>query len=245
MPESFLERHRWLPFVLPLLVYMLVNEIEPTPEAPGGTGIGLSIPYAWYPVVYGGKLLLTALAVALVWPAWRWLPWRLTPWSVVVGVVGAVLWVAICRLHLEERVFVPIGLGSLLGLGTRSAFNPFEHWESASAAWGFFALRMTGLVLIVPPIEEFFLRGFCMRYVMHRDWWTVPFGQVDAQAFGVAVLVPVLMHPGEMFAAAVWFGLVTVLMIRTRSIGDCIVAHAVTNLLMGLWVLYSGDWFLV
>jgi len=245
MPESFLKRHRWLPFVLPLLVYMVVGTLEPTPEKAGGADIGLNIPYAWYPAVYGAKLGLTLVAVGLMWPAWRWLPWRVTPWSVIVGVVGVVLWVSICRLNLEERLLLPIGLGSVLGIGVRSAFNPFEHWESAAAAWGFFALRLTGLAVVVPPIEEFFLRGFCMRYVMHREWWTVPFGKVDAQALVVAILVPVLMHPQEMFAAAVWFALVTWLMIRTRSIGDCIVAHAVTNLLMGLWVLYSGDWFLM
>ena len=57
--------------------------------------------------------------------------------------------------------------------------------------------------------------------------------------------VPMLMHPGELFAAAVWFSLVTWLMLRTRSIWDCVIAHAVTNLLIGLWVLWSGDWWLM
>jgi len=245
MGESLLKRHRWLPFVMPLLVYMLVGGLEPTPDSPGGAVLGLSIPYAWYPAVYAAKLVLTAVAALLVWPAWKWVPWRPTIWSLVVGVVGAVLWVGICRMQLEERWLVPLGLGDLLGLGTRSAFNPFEQWADPASAWGFFLLRMAGLVLIVPPIEEFFLRGFCMRYVMHRDWWTVPFGRVDVQAVAVSMIVPMLMHPAELFAAAVWFGLVTALMARTRSFGDCVIAHAVTNLLMGLWVLYSGDWFLI
>jgi len=80
MPQWFLQRHRWLPFVLPLLVYLLVGTIEPTPDRVGGEAIGLSIPYAWYPAVYAAKLALTVVAVLLVLPAWGWLPWRLTPW---------------------------------------------------------------------------------------------------------------------------------------------------------------------
>jgi hypothetical protein len=241
MSESFLKRHRWLPFVLPLLVYMLVATIEPTPDRPGGESIGLSIPYAWYPAVYAAKLALTLVAVALVFPAYRWLPWRVTPWSIVAGVVGVVLWVALTH---AQNAWMPTTVAELLGIGERSAFNPFDHWaDEPGRAWGFFVLRLVGLAVVVPPIEEFFLRGFCMRYIMHREWWTVPFGQVDGEAWAVSIIVPVLMHPAEILATAVWFAMITLLMIRTRSMGDCVVAHAVTNLLLGLWVLYSGQWF--
>jgi uncharacterized protein len=55
--------------------------------------------------------------------------------------------------------------------------------------------------------------------------------------------VPVLMHPAEMLAAAVWFTLVTWLMFKTKNIWDCVVAHGVTNLLLGIWVVASGDWY--
>ncbi len=44
-----LERQRWMTFLLPFLVFMLVGTLEPTPEQPGGRTIGLSIPYAYYP----------------------------------------------------------------------------------------------------------------------------------------------------------------------------------------------------
>ena len=68
MPESLLKRHRWMPFVLPLLVYMVASTIEPTPDQPGGAAVGLNIPYAWYPAVYGGKLLLTIVTALLMLP---------------------------------------------------------------------------------------------------------------------------------------------------------------------------------
>jgi hypothetical protein len=54
-----------------------------------------------------------------------------------------------------------------------------------------------------------------------------------------------LMHPQEALAALVWFSMVTWLMVRTRSIGDCILAHATTNLTMAVYVVNSGDWWLM
>ena len=58
----------------------------------------------------------------------------------------------------------------------------------------------------------------------------------------VGTLVPVLMHPGEMLAAAAWFSLITGLMALTRNIWDCVVAHATTNLLLGVYVVATGEW---
>ena len=54
-----------------------------------------------------------------------------------------------------------------------------------------------------------------------------------------------LMHPAELLPAAVWFSLVSWLMVKTRSLWGCIIAHATTNLLIGCYVLASGDWTLM
>ena len=71
----------------------------------------------------------------------------------------------------------------------------------------------------------------------------VPFGTLTPVAIAAGTLLPMLLHPGEMFAAAVWFSLVTWLMYKTKNIWDCVVAHAVTNLLLGVWVVTTGDWY--
>lgn len=112
-------------------------------------------------------------------------------------------------------------------------------------AYGFLAVRLLGLIMVVPVIEEFFLRGFLMRFVMTERWWEVPFGNVNRLAVIAGILVPVLMHPQEAVAAIAWFSAVTWLMIRTRSIWDCVFAHAVTNLLLGIYVISSGQWWLM
>lgn len=239
----------WLVFLLPFVVFMLVGSLEPAPDVPGGKSIGLAIPYSHYPLVYTFKIALTLASVGFVLPGYRQFPFRVTFLAVVVGVVGVVVWIGLCRLDLEHAYLQPafnnIGLGWIIGSGERAAFNPFvQYADQPLWAWIFLAIRFLGLALVVPVIEEFFLRGFVMRYVVDQQWWEVPFGKVNRLAIVLGTLVPMLSHP-ELFAAAVWFSLVTWLMIRTRNIWDCVAAHAITNFLLGIYVVTSGDWRLM
>ena len=243
---ALLEKHRWLVFILPLAVFMLVGTLEPTPEKSGGTAIGLAIGYKHYPVVYTLKIALSVAAVIFVLPGYRKFPFRASPLAVLVGVVGAVLWVGICKLEIERTYLAPNGLGWLVGTGERSAYNPLEELKASTAcAWSVLGIRFFGLVVVISVIEEFFLRGFVMRFAMYGDWWKVPFGEVNTTAVIIGTAFPMLMHPGELLAAAVWFSMVTWLMVRTRNIWDCVAAHAITNLLLGIYVVLSGDWHLM
>ncbi|MEN6558686.1 MAG: CAAX prenyl protease-related protein [Thermoguttaceae bacterium] len=248
--KGLLHRQPWVTFLLPFLVFVLVGSLEPTPDRPGGSDFGLAIPYAWYPWLYAIKIVLTVAAIAVVWPGYRQFPWRLSLWGLVVGLVGGTIWIGLCRLDWEHQHLLPLlqrfGLGGLVGAGDRAAFNPFVQWAGQSGwAWTFLAVRALGLVVVVPVIEEFFLRGFLMRVVVQREWQEVPFGRVNRWAVVLGTAVPMLMHPGELLAAAVWFSLVTWLMVRTRNLWDCVAAHAVTNLLLGVYVVVSGDWRLL
>lgn len=239
---SFLQRYPWLVFVVPYVVFLLVGTLEPTPTVPGGAAVGLAIPYAAYPWVYGAKIALTIVAVLLVWPGYRQFPVQVTPLGVLVGLVGAVLWIGLAEWHLEGRLW---GLQQLAALGPRSGFDPWQHLQHPAAIAAYLAVRFFGLVLVVPLIEEFFLRGFVMRFVMARDWWKVPIGQVTWGAMLVGTLVPMSTHPAELLAAAVWFSLVTWLLVQTKSLWDCAAAHAVTNLVLGLYTVYTGHWGLL
>ena len=238
-------RHNpWLVFALPLGVYMLVGAFEPKPGADAGM-FGLSIDYAAYPLVYTIKIALTMGTMAVVWPGYRQFPWKLSPLALFVGVVGVGVWVGLCKLNLENRLLDPLGLGWLIETGRRTAFNPLEQWpDQPLSKYGFLAIRFWGLAIVIPIVEEFFLRGLLMRYFLAAEWWKVPFGVLTPTAVLVGTLFPVLMHPMEMLAAAVWFSMVTWLMYRTHNIWDCVAAHAATNLLLGIWVVSSGDWFL-
>ena len=234
-------------------------------EMPAAGGSLFSLPYRYYPYVYTAKIVLTLLAMVLVWPGYQTFPWRVSWLSFAVGGVGVVLWIGLCHLRLEPMVvgpvdrflgsFIPgleegdtpsVGLMSLLGTGERSAFNPLEHLaDNPSWAYSFLAIRFLGLALLVPIFEEFFLRGFLMRFVIHEKWWQVTFGSVNRMAILVGTAVPMLMHPGELLASLVWFSMITWLMIRTRNIWDCVIAHAVTNLLLGIYVVTWDQWQLM
>ncbi len=239
---DWLTRYPWAAFVVPLAVFMLLGTLEPTPDKPFER-FGLSIPYSAYPLVYAIKIALTMAAMVAVWPGYRLFAWRVSPLAFLVGIVGVVLWVGLCKLGLESKLLAPLGLGWVVESGARSAFNPLENWPDQPLwAYSFLAVRFWGLAIIVPIIEEFFLRGFVMRFVIDADWWKVPFGTLTPTAIAVGTLVPMVMHPAELLAAAVWFTLVTWLMFETKNIWDCVVAHAVTNLLLGIYVVASGEW---
>lgn len=245
VPETLDRRRPWLVFVLPFVVFMLVGSLEPTAHKAGGAAIGLAIPYDAYPLIYTLKIVLTALAMFAVSGGYRQFPFRVTGWGVLVGLLGALLWIGLAELQLEQRLLTPLGLAHFLDLGRRSAFDPIHHYGADADAWAFLVLRFFGLILVVPIIEEFFLRGFVMRFVVDSQWASVPFGQATWPALIVGTLVPVCMHPAELVAAAVWFSLVSWLMIGTRSLWDCVAAHAITNLVLGIYVILSGHWWLM
>ena len=84
-----------------------------------------------------------------------------------------------------------------------------------------------------------------IRLAVEPDWWKVPFGKVNVLAVVIGTAIPMMMHPGELLAAFVWYSMITALMVWTKNIRDCVAAHAVTNLLLGLYVVYSGAWHLM
>ncbi|MEX0611486.1 MAG: CAAX prenyl protease-related protein [Pirellulales bacterium] len=252
LPTSALSRHPWLPFLLPFIVYMAVGSLEPSPpQAPPGMEAidepnRLGIRYAHYPQIYTVKIVLTIAAMLYVLPGYLQFPLRISLLAIAVGLIGGVLWITICNLRLEEHLVDWLGpknpLIGWLGLGERPSYNPLDQLAATPAwAYTFLAIRFVGLVLIVPVIEEFFLRGFLMRFVLREDWWNVPFGDVNTTAILLGTLFPVLYHP-EKLAALVWFSLITWLMLRTKNIWDCVAAHAITNLLLGIYVVNQRQW---
>jgi CAAX prenyl protease-like protein len=248
---ALLLRHRWVPFILPLAVYLLVGWLEPTLDKPGGSAIGLAIAYEQYPLIYTLKIALSVAVLAFVWPAYREFPVRIVPLSILVGLVGAAIWIGLCRLDLEQRLLVPLlrplGLDGLIAAGLRSGFDPLTQLADRPPwAWAFLTIRFFGLVAVVPVVEEMFYRGFLLRFVVRPNWWEVPPGKVNTLGVVLATLLPMAAHPpGELLAAAAWFSMITWLYVRTRSVWDCVAAHAVTNLLLGLYVVSTGEWQLM
>ena len=98
-----LRRHPWVVFLLPFIVFMLVMSLEPTPDKAGGSDIGLSLPYDAYPWVYAAKIIATVLAVVFVLPGYQSFPLRVSPLALLLGVVGAFVWVGFSAAGTASR----------------------------------------------------------------------------------------------------------------------------------------------
>ena len=246
---GLLAKHRWIGFVAPLAVYMLLGQCEPHHAS---NNLQDTAPPDWfgvpakaaYPVYYATRLGLVILAMLAALPVYVGFPRRISPLSVLVGAVGAVIWIGVCRLGWEQAALAAVGWVDSTELSGRAAYNPLAELQGAPFGLAaFLAVRFLGLVVVVPIIEEFFLRGFVMRWAVDPDrWWKLPIGAATAASIAAGTAYGMLAHPGELLAAGLWFSLITWLMIKTRSLWDCVLAHAVTNLLLGCWVLAVGDW---
>ncbi len=162
--------------------------------------------------------------------------------AVPVGIVGVVLWIGICGIGIERAILDPFGLSNLVEV--RASFNPYQQISADTLRAVFLALRFCLLALLVPIIEELFVRGWLIRYIEDPKWWTVALSRLSLRSVAFASVYGVFAHPGEAVAALVWFSLVSWLMLRTGNLWDCVVAHGVTNLLLGMYILNFNAWHL-
>jgi CAAX prenyl protease-like protein len=185
---------------------------------------------AWFPAAYILKAVIVT-ACLLIWRA----PLaeirfdgRLLVSSIAVGLVVFVVWVGVDKLVPYPHI------------GTRTAFDPTPL--QGSSGWpAFLAVRLYGLVVMVPVMEEIFWRSFLVRYLTQSNFHALPVGTFSQSAMWIMVAASALAHPE--WLVAVIASLVYALWIRrTRSLFGAIVAHAVTNAALGTYVLTTGEW---
>jgi uncharacterized protein len=161
--------------------------------------------------------------------------------GLLVGVAGIAVWIALSELRLEEQLapYLPAWLRPEPRLG----YDPSQQISQPAFYWGFIAIRLLGLVILVPIVEELFWRGFLARWFKSPIWEQVPLGDFSAGTFLVVVLLFTLAHP-EWFAAASYCAMLNGLLIWKRDLWNCIVAHAVSNLLLAAYILKTEAWWL-
>jgi CAAX prenyl protease-like protein len=110
-----------------------------------------------------------------------------------------------------------------------------------SADWPLIAIRFAGAVLVVPVMEELFWRGFLMRWVERGRFTAVPPQDIGARAVLLSTFAFVLVH--NLWLAAAAAGLAYAwLYVRTGRLWCAVIAHAVTNAALGVWVVATGNW---
>lgn len=179
-----------------------------------------------YPVKAG----LVALALVVLWRYYTELKTRLplkhVLLSVAVGIVVLVLWV---NLDAGWMLMGEMGKG----------YNPTD--TSGQIDWLMVAFRIAGAALVVPVMEELFWRSFLQRWVQQPDFMTLNPAQIGLKALFIASALFAVEHLQWLagLVAGLAYGW---LYIRTRNLWAPILAHAVTNGMLGAYVVATGRW---
>lgn len=209
---------RILPFAAYMLFIVIADVLERLGVAPG--------PLRWlYPV----KIGVVALLLALYWRQYDELkglrlrlPAALT--AIAVGVVVLVLWVSLDA--------------GWMSVGSAPGFDPRDGGQ---IDWLLVAIRIGGAALVVPVMEELFWRSFLMRWIVNPDFQAVETSQLGLKSFVITVLLFGFEH--NLWLAGIVAGAAySLLYMRHRNLWSPILAHAVTNGLLGAWILMTGNW---
>ena len=170
-----------------------------------------------------------------------WLVWEMRP--VVSEMRGALSW---------EAVVVGIGIFAVwVGLDpfyphlskSGMAWNPpGQFGENSALAWLMIATRILGSTFVVPPLEEVFYRSFLYRYIARQDFLSVPLNQLFPLPFFATAAVFGFSH-NEWLAGILCGAAYQWLVIRKNRLGDAMTAHAITNFLLGVWIVWKHAWY--
>lgn len=146
--------------------------------------------------------------------------------SLLLGVVVFWLWI---NMDWDFATF-----------GESKGFNPMLIEDTTVRQTLIFS-RIFGAALVVPIMEELFWRSFLLRYIMNPDFMLVRIGSYSLASFTIGAILFGLEH--NLVLAGVMAGVAySLLLYWTKSISQCVLAHAVTNFMLGIYVLQTGYW---
>ena len=221
LPFSSAARVRVIPFV----VFMLLLQLRGMAPADGAWGFDPR----W---IYG--LTVVVVGALLVW-WWReygelsvqlWPSWREVGLAVGVGLLVFAVWIQLdapwMKLASPTATFIPLD-------------------AQGGVIWPLVVVRLIGAALLVPVMEELFWRSFLMRWFQHETFEGVVPQQVGLRAIVLSTFVFMLAH--TLWLAAIVAGLAYAwLYRRTGKLWVPVIAHAVTNGALGVWVVATGNW---
>jgi CAAX prenyl protease-like protein len=182
--------------------------------------------------LYGLNLLVVGGLLALWWREYGELSWQNGPtltelaWAVGTGLLVFVLWISLTAPWMQ--------------IGEPSAgFRGID--AQGRLDWPLIAVRWLGASLLVPVMEELFWRSFLMRWIERPIFEGVDPRQVGLKAIVLSTFIFVLAH--TLWLGAVVAGLAYALLYRrSGKLWSAVIAHAVTNGALGIYVVMTGRW---
>jgi hypothetical protein len=211
-PSSYLRRP-YIPYVVPFALFAIFTFIGPL----------FNVSRL---LIYPIKTVLVAASLIYFWNAYKeeirfsfsWL-------AVISGVVIFLIWV------LPEGFYPQIG---------HSEFNPYKQ-ASGYGVYLLIAFRLLGASLIVPLMEELFWRSFALRFAIKSDFKSIPLGQFSWVSFLFISLLFGFEH--HRWLVGIVAGMIYAgVLYRRKNLFDPILSHAITNFLLGLYVLSTHQW---
>lgn len=222
-------------YIAPFAVFMLLLGVIPLLErlAPAPHSILATAPEQ---IIFPLQTVICAALLAGFWRRYELQRPAKIGFTLALAGLVFVLWIA-----PQERGYAP---------SRTVGFDPTIFENHPLLLWSVLLLRFLRLVIVVPLLEEIFWRGFLLRDLINRDFTKVPLGAFSWSSFGLVTLLFGLEHwgngswwPGPDFGPALCAGaLFNLVAYRTRSLSSCILAHAATNLLLGVYIMQTRQW---
>ncbi len=178
-------------------------------------------------------IVKTVLAAWMIWevrPFVLEMRWKISWEAIVVGVAIFAIWIGLDGYY--PRL-------STLDAGA----NPFKQFGDGSAlAWTYIVVHIVGMTFIAAPAEEIFYRSFLYRYFVKTDFLAMPLNQYHGLSFFVTSIIFGIMHPDRWLAGIICGLAYQGLVIHKNRLGDAMTAHAITNFLLGVWIVWKHEW---
>lgn len=155
--------------------------------------------------------------------------------SIVLGTIVFALWIAPEVFFPNYRRHWLFDNSMLGGLG-----SPFP--EALRGDGIALSLRCLRAAVLVPIVEELFWRAWLMRWLIDPRFERIPLGLWQSGAFWMTAALFACEHGAYWDVGLLAGVLYNFWMVRTKSLGDCVLAHAVTNACLCAYVILGGHW---
>ncbi|MDM8555531.1 CAAX prenyl protease-related protein [Desulfococcaceae bacterium HSG7] len=224
-------KYPWLTRALPFAVYMLFIVIHDLLKSVLPEHIS-----ALYltPLTYTLKIIVVGVLLIVFWKTYNELrQFRLkiehVGLTVAAGVIVFILWINM------DWNFATMTMDSK-GADVYNPQNLPSHFY-----YLFIGVRLFGAAVVVPIFEELFWRSFIIRYIINPDFRSVRIGAFSWASFLISAALFGAEH--YFWLAGIMAGLIyNLLLYRTKHLWYCIIAHGITNLILGLYVIRTGNW---
>ena len=174
-------------------------------------------------------------------------PWRYYSFStkgllpaLILGVVVWGMWILPEMSFLNDtsiqRLYLTWGVMPFGRVATSEVVSPYSVDQ---CGWVLVMIRLVGSAFVISVIEEFFWRGFLLRWLKQRTFWVLDIALCGWREILIGSVLFGFEH--HRWVVGIIAGLIySVFYRRTKNIYAVSVAHITTNVALGLYVTMTG-----